>query len=422
MRRGNKRSRVLLISSFGALVLIAALTMQPATFTSSKTSSHAGTPLAAQTTASSTQSPTPSASPLPVPGPSPAVQKIVTVAKPTASAERSSRYGIAAGSGLAAMSEAELDKRMREYTELGVGWIRFDIEWSNIEHDRPGGGHWADYDKVVRAGSRHGLQMLGIIDYTPEWARLDECKATPMCPPADPNAYARFAATVVSRYQASGVKHWEVWNEPNIPQFYASGADPVHYTKLLKAAYSSIKRVDPGATVITAGLSPSGTGGTNMSPIDFVTGMYKAGAKGSFDAVAHHPYTFPQTPADNNPYDAWGQLNAIHQVMAAHGDGNKKIWITEYGAPTGGPGRTATTAMKDFDGFDWHVNEALQAKIVADATIHHRKQAWAGPFFWYSFRDDGTTRDTDEHFFGLTRYDGSHKPAYKIYQQAITAP
>ena len=326
-------------------------------------------------------------------------------------------FGIAGN--MASLSPAALNARLDGIKALGVGWVRFDIEWSNIEYAGPGVYDWGTYDRVAAAVQSHGLRALAIIDYTPAWARQASCSGTAMCAPADPAAYGRFARAAAAHYVPYGMHTWEIWNEPNNLNYYQPAANPVAYTALLKAAYPAIKQVDPESSVLTAGTSPAATGGGYMSPPDFVRGLYAAGAKGYFDAVAHHPYTWPYSPAWTNPDGAWGQLTAIHAIMSANGDGNKKIWITEFGAPTGGPGGLASNGFSTVEGGDDHVTDALQAKILTDAVHLEEGLPWVGPLFWYTYQDGGTSSNTVENFFGLIRADGSHKPAYAVFQNLI---
>jgi hypothetical protein len=84
--------------------------------------------------------------------------------------------------------------------------------------------------------------------------------------------------------------------------------------------------------------------------------------------------------------------------------------MTEFGAPTGGPA---------FAGHPDHVTEALQAKILSDAFAESGRYPWAGPLFWYSYKDLGTSNATIENFFGLIRFDGSQKTAYSILQELL---
>ncbi len=370
--------------------------------------------------AHATTSPSPKAMPTPSPSAPKAAPKNITkhtgqagasIARPTGA------YGIA--SNLARVPASQLGKRVDDLKVLGVTWIRYDIEWSNIQYQGPDQYDWSSYDRVVQAVSARGIQSLLVISYTPAWARRSECSGTSMCAPNDPAAYAAFTAAVASRYKGYGVHSYEIWNEPNNASYFQPAANPALYTAMLKASYVAIKVADPQSRVITGGTSPAGSSGGYLSPPDFVNGIYVNGGQGYFDAVAHHPYTWPYSPAYPNQYNAWGQLTSIHNMMVAHGDGDKKIWMTEFGSPTGGPGTIASSGMTTSEGHADHVTEALQAKVVADAITLSRSMPWAGPLFWYSYMDAGTTSDTVENFFGLLRADGSAKPAYFTFKSLI---
>lgn len=92
--------------------------------------------------------------------------------------------------------------------------------------------------------------------------------------------------------------------------------------------------------------------------------------------------------------------------MTANGDGDKKIWATEFGAPTNGPSGSS-------------VSEADQSRMLAKGYTLFGTYTWAGPLFWYSHRDLGATTDTRENFFGLLRNDFSPKPSYSAYRTAV---
>lgn len=374
----------------------------------------ANRPLVLAATSAPIASPTPSPIPSAAPSSKPSVPRSPKQVSTTA---RTNQFGIAAGSSLTSLSSVQLAQRLDGMKALGIGWVRYDIEWSNVE-TAPGQYNWSAYDQIVRAVSSRGLQSLAIIDYTPTWARRSECANTPMCAPADPGAYGRFAAAAAARYTPLGIRYWEIWNEPNNANFFQPGANASAYTALLRSAYPAIKRINHSATIVTGGTSPADTGGGYLSPPDFIRGIYTNGARGYFDAVAHHPYSYPFTPSNVHPGSAWSQLTEIHNIMAANGDGAKKIWATEYGAPTNGPGPTAVPGQWPLQG-GWQVNEALQAIMLTDAISRYRSYSWAGPFFWYSYQDAGTSRSTVENFFGLLRYDGTRKPAYDAFIKAI---
>ena len=332
-------------------------------------------------------------------------------------------YGIAAGGSLGDLTDAQLDQRMADIAASGAKWVRFDFNWATIQPDNAASYNWTAYDKLVGAAQKHNLFVLGILDFTPAWARANACKGSDKCPPANDQNFAAFAKAVANRYKDRGLHDWEVWNEPNNPQFWQPSADPAGYARLLQATAKSLRAADKDVYIITAGLSPQETNGKSYSPIDFLAGVYKAGAKGSFDAVADHPYTFPLSPK-SGVFQAWNQMadpqNSLRHVMLANGDQAKKIWITEYGAPTGGPGPLSTIANPNLDQHPYKVDEALQAKLLSDALDLYKSYNWVGPFMYYSYQDAGTTQDTNENFFGLVRADGSQKPAYQVFRDAAT--
>lgn len=327
-------------------------------------------------------------------------------------------YGIAAGSSLMALNDQDLDKRMAGIAASGATWVRFDFNWGIIQPDNASDFQWDHYDKLVSSAQKYHLKTLGILAYTPEWARASACKDSDKCHPADDNQFAHFAVAVAHRYKTRGLHYWEVWNEPNNPQFWQPGANPAAYAHLLQQTAAGLRGEDQMAYIITAGLSPQATTSTSYTPIAFLTAFYKAGAKDSFDAVADHPYTFPLSPKDSADH-AWNQMasakSSLRQIMVANGDKDKKIWITEFGSPTGGPGPVATIANPNLNQHPYVVDEGLQAKLLSDAVALYKTYDWAGPFFYYSYQDAGNTPDTNENFFGLLRYDGSKKPSYQVF-------
>jgi len=309
--------------------------------------------------------------------------------------------GISAQGGLSKKDISYINGELDQMVHLGVTWIRFDIEWSHIQAGGPSEYNWNNYDILIKAIKAHNLKPLGLVIFTPEWARAAGCIGV-KCPPHDPNQFATFMAALASRYK-NDVQHWEVWNEPNNVGFWAGGSDCNAYTALLKASYPAIKSANPNAIVITGGLAPMPNNDLNMTRIDFLDCIYKNGGKNYFDVVADHPYTFPQLSSGGET-NAWAQMSitnpSLRSIMEANGDSSKKIWLTEVGTPTNGP-----------DPY-WYVSEEKQALMIKDTIKSYREYDWVGPLFWYTLRDEATSTSTIENFFGLKRFDGSKKPAY----------
>jgi hypothetical protein len=318
--------------------------------------------------------------------------------------------GIAAGSGLSKVSIAELNTELDQAVTLGATWVRFDIEWGDVQYSSPNNSTWSAYDIVANAIAAHHLKGLGIILFTPQWARAASCSGGAKCPPANPAQYATFAAQVAARYKGK-VDAWEVWNEPNNYDFWATKTDCAAYTQLLKATYPAIKQANAGAIVVTGGLAVEATDNNNISQTDFLNCIYKNGGQGYFDAVGDHPYTFPALPSSSmsNPWAVMSEtVSNLRSIMVQNGDSDKKIWITEFGAPTNGPDS------------HWYVSEGAQAAMVTDAMDLYKTYSWAGPLFWYTLKDASSDTSTNENFFGLVRSDNSLKPAYTTLKSIIS--
>jgi hypothetical protein len=327
--------------------------------------------------------------------------RTVTPSKPVANSFGAGIFGIAAGGTLQNEDPATLGHDLNMDSASGARWLRVDINWAQIQARGPSAYDWSAIDAVVSGARSRGMNVLGTILYTPSWAG-----ATPTTAP-DPSTYATFAATAARHYAALGVHAFEIWNEANISASWQSPS-PAAYTQVLKAAYRAINAVDPSATVVTAGTSPAPTDGNSYSPADFLSGIYAHGGQGFFDAVGAHPYCSPDYPGDTDSWSAWYQMygtpTSMRSVMAAHGDSAKKIWATEFGAPTGGPAGPGI------------VSPAKQAAMVTRAYQVWSTYNWGGPLFMYQGRDAGTSSSTDQDHYGFINNNFTPKPSYLAYK------
>jgi hypothetical protein len=285
-------------------------------------------------------------------------------------------YGFSVGAPMTWMSAADADRELDAAASTGATWLRVMIDWHVVE-PKPGEFNWGYVDHWINGSLNRGLKVLGLIAYTPDWARPAGSFFT--APPVDPAKFADFATKVVQRY-GDRVSHWEIWNEPNVPLFWGYMDDRApSYTRVLKAAYPAIKAVQPNSTVVAAGLSRAPD---PNAPPPFVATMYALGAKGFFDALAMHPYVYPRG-LDADPYNGWSDVERVRQIMVDHGDGDKKIWMTEFGAPT-------TTQT------DGGVSQDEQAREITDVLAKAAQSGFSGPAFIFAIRDVNTADPTDD--------------------------
>jgi hypothetical protein len=331
----------------------------------------------------------PTPNPTPAPNPTP---------KPTTPG----RYvgGVALGA-----LQAWNPRRAADFAAIGAAhatWVRSDLGWEYLE---PIKGDWRfdQYDKVVADAKANGMRYLAILHTVPSWANNN---AGDYGPPTDLSLLTNYCYRTAKHYIPLGVTEYEIGNEINLPHPGWTPNGTTYAKKYLLPCVSGLRKaaaeLNATPTIVFGSLAPTDwTGGANQAT--FLTDAYNNGAKGMFDAIGWHPYTGSDAPAESVHMNGDpGQLNTI---MAAHGDGAKKVWATEYGAPTGGPNS---------------VSESAQAAMVASSLSVWYSKPYAGPLFWYSGRDTGTSTSDREEHFGFLRFDGSKKPAYAAMSAVLT--
>ena len=280
----------------------------------------------------------------------------------------------------------------------GVRSVRMDISWRSLEPRRRRLSRWhvGMADRCVNLARAHGMEVLATLIWTPDWANGTRGGSFP---PRRAAAFAWFARWAARHFRGR-VKAWEIWNEPNVPEFWQGSTR--RYVRLLRAAYRAIKAGDRRARVVF--------GGTVHNDDRFLAAAYQAGARGAFDVMATHPYQgvgdAPPEAADTGG-DWWllTHVPAVHDLMARHGDGNKPIWFTEFGwsVHANTPGMPAWQR-----GVSAEEQAAYLTRAVA---LVQARYPYVERAFWYK---EAARSDEDEleSGYGLLRTDLSPRPAY----------
>jgi hypothetical protein len=222
----------------------------------------------------------------------------------------------------------------------------------------------------------------------------------------NPATSAAWARSEAAYYAPKGVHVWEWRNEPN---WMATNVPVATYTAELKAAYTAIHAADPAAVVLTGGLVPAL--GTSNSPEVYLQGIYNNGGKGFFDGVADHPYAGNTGNVVVSTWPEIDNMTAMHNVLAANGDGAKRVWATEVGFSTTSG---CTSCFSEANAATMLVNLVNRLKALA-------AQGVAQPVLLYYSERDRTGMGPREDSFGLVRTDLSHKPAYATYKTLAAA-
>lgn len=226
-----------------------------------------------------------------------------------------SRFGINGGAlfhiglnDIPTVGKARLDLCRR----LGVKWGRNDFWWGKIEPQH-GVFDWRQADAAVEMYESRGINLMPILCYFSAWnapnAPADDTEA---------NGFGVYASEMARRYKGR-VRYYEVWNEPNLAQFWSPEPNAADYARLLKATRAFTRVVDSDARLVGCVTAGVDTG--------FMRKVFEEGAGDSFDVLSIHNYFWKDADVNRD----MGSIRDLLKEFKL----DKPIWITEIGWPTG---------------------------------------------------------------------------------------
>jgi arabinogalactan endo-1,4-beta-galactosidase len=276
---------------------------------------------------------------------------------------------------------------------------------------------FSEMDEIVGLASGYGMTVLPTVIYAPGWDVAKRTRSTFGRPKRD-QPYAKFLTALVARYGPRGslwkayfhklpIRAWQIWNEPNIHLFWPTQPFARTYVALLKSAHAAIKKADPGAKVVLAGMP-----NYSWKDLQHIYGV--AGARAAFDEVAIHPYTA-------KPAGVITILRKVRQVMNQNGDAAKPLIADEI-SWTSSQGYTIHNV-----GLDIATTEQGQARNIAallPMLARDRTSLRLAGFYYYTWASDEIQNGLVFAYAGLLKYqDGtlSDKPAFGAFEHAALA-
>lgn len=206
-----------------------------------------------------------------------------------------------------------------------IEWTRFDLLWWSLAElepgvfnftspNYPGYENW-NVDRAINQLVERGIEPFPILCYgSPHYDNQvgpfsDEGRA----------AFAEYCYQAASRY-ADTVTYWEIWNEPNLSQFWGRDPDPADYARLVQAAAPRILEANPDAVIV--GGAVAGTA------IPFLQTAFQHGLLDVVDVITVHPYRIAPPESIN------GEIQTIRNMIAQHTDRDIRIWTGEWGYNT----------------------------------------------------------------------------------------
>jgi hypothetical protein len=283
---------------------------------------------------------------------------------------------------------------------------------------------WSLYDRAVTYATQYGIQVVFSIVNTPTWANNGRGLKVA---PTNMNTLRDFAYAAAKRYSGSfqrpqdgrflpKVSYWLAWNEPNNPAWLSPQAQrgrfvsPQTYAKICNAVVTGVKSTLTRGVKVGCGVTaPRGNNNPRSSrpsvtPIAFLRGMKRYGAKG-FDAYAHHPYynfknETPNTKPRGTTSVTMGNIEVLDRELRKL-YGAKRIWITEYGYQTQPPRDAFGVTMKQ------------QATYMKQAWTKAKRHPRIDMFTWFLLKDDTNLSGWQS---GLMTPRWAKKPSYTAFK------
>ena len=315
-------------------------------------------------------------------------------------------------------TRAELDRLKR----VGAISFRINLRWSRVERTR-GRYTWRYYDRLFLMAARRGIRVLPVLLASPSWVCNPTCsRHVPQYPPrtaVQRRHFVVFAHRAARRYGPNG-SFWngkavapssrpvwfQVWNEPNIPNYWNRAPNAVAYAQFLGRTGRVLKHADPSVKVLAAGLPDSGARGDVIRMAPFIRRMFSVpGVADVVDAVAIHPYGSVETIV--------GRIRAARGAMRASlGGRTKPTFLTEFGWATAGRGYVTTRQ-----------GQARQLRRAYGQLLANRQRYRLEGAYWFNLKDHRAPKPRISYWWGyytgLFDRHGNAKPSWREFVRVV---
>lgn len=200
--------------------------------------------------------------------------------------------------------------------DAGVHWVRPWLKWENawsMQEPEPGVLDTRALDAALRRMEAHNQRYEYILFGAPHSVAGGQRAGVP--PEDKLDLWAQWVERVVGRYRGR-IRHYEVWNEPDLMWPDDTRASGEHYLAMLRATADAARRADPDCVI--HGLSHSGNE-------QWLENVGRLDPSRHMDVATIHVYS--------PPADLSAQLARRRAVLDRYGMADTPVWVNEFGAP-----------------------------------------------------------------------------------------
>jgi hypothetical protein len=210
--------------------------------------------------------------------------------------------------------------------------------------------------------------------------------------------------TTIARRYRGRIRSWELWNEPDNPQFWQGTVE--EYAQLLAAGARGVRQAAPDANLVLGGLA--------FGPGNFLkTLLIRYHVQDMVDVVNFHGYNETWSPDQVERYA--DQIEAVRALLSSVGS-DLDLWMAEFG----------------YSDYRFETRQASEGGVRAIYAYEHTPEYQAVMLFkahvlalatgdlsltaWYRIHDlkpaEGVIGDAHNRHLGILDLQGHPKPAY----------
>lgn len=290
-------------------------------------------------------------------------------------------------------NQPKVEQVLDRMQESGARWARFDLAWWNdVERSRGSynfnPGTW-NTDRMVTMLEQRGLIPYCILGYGNTLYDTVNGNFVGPFTGAGRDAFANYAAAAATRYRGR-VTYWEIWNEPNLAEFWGPNVSAADYAALVAVTAPRIRAANPAAVIVG--------GATSEIPLNYLRTAFDNGLLDHIDVLSIHPYRWTSPESANSEY---AELRAI---MAGYTTRRIPIWSGEWG----------------YSVHAFNLDEQAQAKLATRMLVNNLAQGldlsiWFSMHPWSTNPADGPNPE-----WGMIYLDHTPRPSFNALRNLVT--
>lgn len=260
----------------------------------------------------------------------------------------------------------QFDQGLALVGQLRLDWLTIDLPWATLMPDPAANIDFSRLDKAIQVADQNQTAVLFSLTQAPAWALTEQGP--------NPNLAAVFIQMLAARYPGT-LQAIELFPGANTQAGWGAAPNPTAYWQLFAGVRAKLQENGVSVELVAAGLEiTNGSSAGSMNELDFLRGLYQAGAAGNLPVVSLRYAEITGQPSDaalDVETRMLRRYEAVREVMVENNQANSLLWITRLSVPDGTINAGETTTKDPNQQSSWltQAAELLHAQLFIGMTV-----------------------------------------------------